>query len=97
MQIVAIITEKKLILSFRDITDVDVYLEQQETVSAVGPWALPSVAINYPTLSSFWKTRIFSQVCRMEMYLVWVIAKGDLVVANPDIGHIVVNVAHPYL
>lgn len=54
VQIVAIITEKKLILSFRDITDVDVYL-------------------------------------------VWVVAKGDLVVANPDIGHIVVNVAHPYL
>lgn len=34
VQIVAIITEKKLILSFRDITDVDVYLEQKETVSA---------------------------------------------------------------
>ena len=90
-------TERKLILSFRDITDVDVYLVRKETVSAVGPWALPSIVVNYPTLSSFRKTRIFSQVCRIEMYLVWVVAKGDLVVANPDIGHIVVNVAHPYL
>lgn len=33
----------------------------------------------------------------LEMYLVWVVATGDLVVANPDIGDIVINVAHPYL
>lgn len=32
-----------------------------------------------------------------EMYLVWVVTTGDLVVADPDIGHIVINVAHPHL
>jgi hypothetical protein len=32
-----------------------------------------------------------------EMYLVWVVTIGDLVVADPDIGYIVINVTHPHL
>lgn len=54
VQVVAIVTEKKLILSVRDSTDVDIHL-------------------------------------------VWVVTIGDLVVADPDIGYIVINVTHPHL
>lgn len=49
------------------------------------------------TLPSFQKTRMFRQACMLEVYLVWVVTVGDLVVADPDIGHIVINVAHSHL
>jgi hypothetical protein len=64
--------------------------------SVLGPWALPRIVLNYP-LSSFQKTRMFRQFCMSEMYLVWVVTIGDLVVADPDIGYIVINVTHPHL
>lgn len=37
------------------------------------------------------------QFCMSEMYLVWVVTTGNLVVADPGIGYIVISVAHPHL
>lgn len=40
---------------------------------------------------------MFRQFCMSETYLVWVVTTGDLVVTDPDIGYIVINVSHPHL
>lgn len=111
MQIVAIVTEEKLALGLRDVTDIEVNLvgrTERNGVSSLAQGPTQLSLTSYPTLRSFQKTEKrpgkpscwetwYTYLREAGRYLAQPVAEGDLVVPDPDIGHIVINVAQPHL